>query len=365
MGVRLLVDKTALVQNYRKICEICGTEVIPVMKSNAYGLGILPVAGIFSDLGVKRLAVSRVYEAELLGNLGTGTEIILLSSTELPSDIERAVYSGATLACGSVRALELVDATANRLEKKVNVHLLIDTGFSHSGLREAEYEKAASLLPILKHVKVTGIFTQFSESHSKKPLFTELQNERFEKAEKLFSKRIGEKLLVHAANTCAALKYPETRYDAVRVGSGLLGRIPGGTTSESLQKIGELECDIAEIKLLDKGQYIGYSRQFRTKRPTKTALLHTGLTDGLADGKLPYARTPMRKLNDATKALFGIFGDERVYGRINGAKVPVIGRISQHCLALDVTDVECAVGDPVRFDVNPLFVPPNVERKYV
>ena len=364
MGARLAVDKNALVKNYRKLCDICKTEVIPVLKSNAYGLGMLQVAGVFAGLGVKRIAVSRAAEAELLANLGTGTEIILLSSTDFPEDAERAVRSGATVACGSLCALKLVNAVSDRYGRKTNVHLLIDTGFGYSGLREPEYEKAAELLTTLRYITVTGIFTQFSESHSPKPLYTELQNERFEKAVQFFVPRVGGKLLIHAANTCAALKYPETRYDAVRIGSGLLGRIPGGSRNAALQKIGYLECEIAEIKVIEKGEYVGYSRQFKAKRQTKIALLQTGLADGVAGGRVPYGRNPMRKLADALHTLIGLFGDERVFGSIGGRKVPVIGKISQHCLALDVTDIECAVGDTVRFEVNTLSVPASVERRY-
>ncbi|MBR5942378.1 MAG: alanine racemase, partial [Clostridia bacterium] len=228
MGARLVVEKDALIRNYLKLRDMCGVEVIPVLKSNAYGLGLLQAAGIFSELGAKRIAVSRVGEAEALSNLGTESEIILLSSSDSKSDIERGVRSGATLAAGSLLSLQLINDVADRAERKAKVHLLIDTGFSHSGLRDFEYEKAANMLPALRYVTVTGIFTQFTESHAKRQLFTELQNERFENAAKFFSKRIGRKLLVHAANSCAAVRYPETRYDAVRIGSGLLGRLPAG-----------------------------------------------------------------------------------------------------------------------------------------
>lgn len=364
MGARLVVEKDALIKNYRKLQEKCGVEVIPVLKSNAYGLGLLAAAGIYSELGAKHIAISRVGEAELLANYGTQAQLILLSSSDMRDDIERAVATGATLAAGSLQALSLINETGDRKGKKVNVHLLIDTGFSHSGLREFEYERAANLLPTLRYVAVTGIFTQFAESHAERPLFTELQNERFENAVKFFSKRVGTKLLVHAANSCAAVKYPETRYDAVRIGSGLLGRMPAGVDA-GLFKIGRLECDVAEVKLIEKGQYVGYSRQYKTKRKTKLALLHIGISDGLAEGKLPYGRKRFSKLKDGMKGLLGVMKDDNIYGWLNGKKVPVVGKISQHCLALDVTDVDCAVGDVVRFEANPLFVPAGVERKYV
>ena len=364
MGARLVVEKDALIKNYLKLRETCGVEVIPVLKSNAYGLGLLQAAGVFSELGAKHIAVSRVAEAELLANYCTEAELILLSSSDSKHDIERGVRSGATLAAGSLLSLKLINEAADRAERKVKVHLLIDTGFSHSGLREFEYEKAANMLPSLRYVAVTGIFTQFSESHAERPLFTELQNERFENAVRFFSRHTGAKLMAHAANSCAAVKYPETRYDAVRIGSGLLGRLPAGTEA-GLIKIGCLECDIAEIKLIDKGNYVGYSRQFKTKRKTKLALLHIGVSDGLAEGKIPYGRKRVSKLKDALKGLVKAFGDDRIYGRVNGKKVPVVGKISQHCLALDVTDVECAVGDVARFEANPLYVPAGVERFYV
>ena len=364
MGARLVVEKDALVRNYLKLREMCGVEVIPVLKSNAYGLGLLQAAGIFSELGAKRIAVSRVGEAELLSNYGCAAELILRSSSDMRGDIERAVATGATLAAGSMQSLKLINEAGDRAGKKVKVHLLIDTGFSHSGLREFEYERTANLIPALRYVTVTGIFTQFTESHAARPLFTEMQNERFESAVRLFSKQLGSKLLVHAANSCAAVKYPETRYDAVRIGSGLLGRMPAGFDA-GLFKIGRLECDVAEVKLIERGRYVGYSRQFKTKRKTKLALLHIGISDGLAEGRLPYGRKRISKLKDAVKGLFKAFEDDAIYGWVNGKKVPVVGKISQHCLALDVTDVECAVGDVVRFNANPLFVPSGVEREYV
>ena len=364
MGARLVVEKDALIRNYLKLRDMCGVEIIPVLKSNAYGLGLLQTAGIFSELGAKRVAVSRVGEAESLSDLGIEAEVILLSSSDSRSDIERAVRTGATLAAGSLLSLKLINEIADRAERKVRVHLLIDTGFSHSGLRDFEYEKAANMLPTLRYVTVCGIFTQFTESHAESQLFTELQNERFENAVKFFSKHVGTKLLVHAANSCAAVRYPETRYDAVRIGSGLLGRLPAGAEA-GLTKIGRLECDIAEVKLIEKGQYVGYSRQFRAKRKTKLALLHIGMSDGLAEGKLPYGRKRLSRLKDAIKGLVNAFGDDRIYGYVKGKKVPVAGKISQHCLALDVTGVDCAVGDVVRFEANPLFVPSSVERVYV
>ena len=87
MGARLIVEKDALIRNYLKLRETCGVEVIPVLKSNAYGLGLLQAAGIYVELGAKRIAVSRVGEAELLSNYGCEAELILLSSSDLRSDI--------------------------------------------------------------------------------------------------------------------------------------------------------------------------------------------------------------------------------------------------------------------------------------
>lgn len=364
MGAKLVIEKSGLLHNYYKLKEICGCEVIPVLKSNAYGVGILYAARLFSEEGAKVIAVSRVDEAELLSNYELESEILLLSSTMLKDEVDRAIESGAVLTAGSIATLQMINEEADALEKKVRVHLLIDTGFSHSGLRQFEYEKVASILPSLRRIKVTGIFTQFSESHSDKPYFTEGQNEKFENAVGFFKNRIGGELLVHASNSCAAVRYPEMRYDAVRAGSALVGRMPAGVKCD-LRKIGWLECEVSEIKIIERNQYIGYSRRYRTFSETKIAMLPIGISDGLEVGKLPYGRSSFEKFKDGLRSIANMFKDENVYGYLGETKVKVLGKISQHCIAVDIGDEECKVGDTIRFEANPLYVPSNVERKYI
>lgn len=364
MRPKLIVDKTALAENYKKLCSICRVEVIPVLKSNAYGLGTLAAMRFYEELGVKRVAVSRVSEGELIANSGTKCEIILLSSTSLKEDINRGLSAGLTLTAGTPETLKVINECAVDMGKKAKVHLLIDTGFNHSGIKENEYREVADTLPRLRGITVSGIFTQFSESHSTNGTYTELQNERFEQAVVFFRKSLGGELLVHAANSCAAVKYPETRYDAVRIGSGLLGRFPAGV-SAGLKRIGYLECGIRELKRLPKGEYVGYSRQYKTKRETVIAIVPAGLSDGLASGRASYGRKRIAKIKEALKSLFNIFGDDNIYATLNGKRVQVLGKISQHCTVLDVTGIECTVGDKVRFEVSPLFIPATVEKEYV
>lgn len=364
MGAKLVIEKAGLLHNYLKIKDMCGCEVIPVLKSNAYGAGILYAARTFSEAGAKILAVSRVNEAELISNCDLNTDILILSSTMFKDDIDRAIEIGATLTAGSIATLQAINDEADLLEKKVNVHLLIDTGFSHSGLRQFEYDKVASILPTLRRIKVTGIFTQLSESHSNKPYFTEGQNEKFENAVMYFKNVVGGDILVHASNSCAAVKYPEMRYDAVRIGSGLIGRLPAGVECD-LKKVGWFECEVAEIKILERNQFVGYSRGYRTFSETKVAIVPIGIYDGLVAGKKPYGRTPMSKLKDGVRSILGMFNDDNVYGYLGDTRVKVLGKISQHCVVVDIGDEECKVGDIIRFDANPLYVPSHVERKYI
>jgi len=364
MRPKLIIDKAALASNYRRLCDMCKVEVIPVLKSNAYGLGSVEAMRFYEQLGAKRIAVSRISEAELLISEGSECEIILLSSTGLADDIEKGVHLGVTLSAGCTDTLSAIDAVAEKADKKVRVHLLIDTGFSHSGICESEYEKSAELITSFDNITVTGIFTQFAESHAKKSDFTKLQNERFARAVAFFKEKLGEDILVHAANSCAAVKYPEMRYDAVRIGSGLLGRLPAGT-SAGLEKIGYLECAIREIKTVQKGEYIGYSRQYKTKKAIRIAIIPTGLSDGIASGKMPYGRRRFLKFKEAVKELLNIFTEENIYVTVGGKRVPIVGKVSQHCVAVDVSTVECSIGDTVRFEISPLYVPMTVERKYV
>ena len=360
---RLIVEKENLIYNFKKVSEVADSPVIPVLKANGYGLGDIALAELFTELGVKLFAVARTDEAKGLCERFPDAELLLLSPCYYPERVKEIVACSITATVDSREAAQLLNTAAKEAGKQAKAHIKIDTGFGRFGFLPDETETIIETIHAAENIEFSGIYSHFSAAFAKTDKLVEIQHERFAGVLEGLKQAGIEIPFVHLANSSAALRFPDTHYSGCRCGSALIGRL-AMENRWGLKKCGYLESDIDEIRTLPAGHNVGYGNTYKTKQETKIAVLQLGTTDGVFLSKIHDTFSLNSKLRNIAKDTLSYFSKKGNFATINGKNARIIGRLNTTNIILDVTDIDCIVGDPVRFEVNPLFVDSSVERVY-
>ena len=361
----LIVHKDRILHNLSVIKEHTGTLVIPVLSGNAMGLGDFEIAGLLSSAGVRLFAVSRLEEAErVAAALPAEAEILLLSPYSTEDAAQKIIDLGLTAAVGSYDSAVLLNGIAERSEVKCRVHLLFDTGLGHFGFLPEEADKAVQAAKYLKNLEVTGCFTELNDTsgEDKRGAFDQL--ERFNRCIETLRKADINPGMTHIANSAAALHYQSLRLDAVRIGSALFGRLPV-KKKLGLERAERLESTISEVRWLPAGHNIGNFSTFKAKKPVRIAVIPIGSADGIFVEKAKDAFRLRDILRYRRQDLALLFKKEKLVCEIDGKKARLLGAVGEYSVAVDVSSLECGAGDAVSFDVSPIFINANVERRYI
>lgn len=370
----LVINKQDLKHNIKTIKKIAedrgrneehkNLKIIAVVKGNGYGLGLVPYSKFLIDNGITFLAVSTTDEAIKLRQAGINIKILMLSSTAIEKEIEELISNDIILTVGSKEAGEAVEKIAQKLNKKPEVHLKIDTGFGRYGFCYNNEEEILKNIQTWKNINITGTFSHFSMAFYEKDDYTKAQFNRFmDVIEYLKENNIGTGIL-HICNSSAFLKFKEMSLNAVRVGSAFLGRI-AIPNIYGLKKIACLKAKVAEIKTLPKGYNIGYSNSYTTKKETTIAILPVGYADGYNVNvekdmfrKRDKLRYIIRDIKDSIK-------DKNLYVTINGQKCKVLGRIGMFNITVDITGKKIKINDEAILDIRPMYVDSSIRREYI
>ena len=399
----LLVNRQDLKHNIRVIKDIAEKngrndnhkplQIIAVVKGNGYGLGLVKYANFLIDNGINFLAVSTTEEAIKLREAGITTRILMLSSTAIEKEVELLVSYNIIISIGSKDALQTANKIAHKLNKTIEAHLKIDTGFGRYGFC---YDKKEEMLEALKgatkteetdsidkanntdkaektsntdktnnteNIKITGTFSHLSLAFYEKDKFSKKQFERFIDCIEFLKENKIDTGMLHISNSSAFLKYKEMRLNAVRVGSAFLGRL-SIPNIYGLKRIGYLKSNVAEIKTLEKRYNVGYSNSYTTKVPTKIAIIPCGYADGF---NVSVQRDMFRirdKLRYIVRDMKDYFKKQDLQVEINGQKCKVLGRIGMFHVSADITGKDVNINDEVLFNVNPMYVDSSIRREY-
>lgn len=281
------IDLAAIRHNVTVVKKATGVAVIAVVKADAYGHGAVPVAKAATKAGADALAVATVEEGIQLRIAGIQVPILVLGWVS-PQAVEPALRYGLTLTAADVEALAGIGEVARSRGLPAVVHLKLDSGMGRLGLPVWKPESLSAYRTALMvpGVKIEGVYTHLSSADEADPAFTELQLARFEQAVRLLRGFGLHFRWVHAANSAAALRFPAARYDAVRVGIALYGLdpYPGGAAQWGLRPALTWRAAVAQVKMLEPGMGISYSRTFTTDRPMRVATVTVGYADGYARG---------------------------------------------------------------------------------
>jgi alanine racemase len=322
------IDLAAIAANVDLACRLAGpgVQVMAVVKADAYGHGVVPVASTALTAGATWLGVAIPEEAIPLRLAGLTCRIQVLGPIPPGQADLVAAYDLDQCVCDLAQA-EALDRAARAHGRRLSIHLKVDTGMRRVGLRPGEVCGVAEKLSGLPSVRLVGLMTHFADAEANEPEFAREQLGRFaEVAHALSAVPQGGMPLRHAANSAALLFLPEARLDLVRPGIMLYGYDPrgrGGLTHPRLRPALRLRTAIGQIQAVPRGQSISYGRTFVAPRDIRVATLPVGYADGLG-----------RLLSNRGQVL------------IRGRRVPIVGRVCMDMTMVDVTDVpEVAVGD--------------------
>ena len=322
------VDLSAIKRNLQEIKRFVGprVKILSVIKANAYGHGLAPVARALADAGADLLAVASVLEGLKLREQGIDGKILVLGQL-LPEEAPLVVQHCLTQAIGDEQsAFSLSDAAAE-LGRPADVHLKVDTGMSRYGVW---WEDAVSLtrkITELPGLKIGGILTHLAMAGQNTDA-TQDQLERFKSVIQELEQKNLPAGLRHAANSVGLLKFSESHWDLVRTGLLVYGASP---LKEDVRKpfplkpALSLKSRIRFLKTVPAGRGVSYGGTFQASRPTVVATVPVG-----------YAHGYPRALSNRAQVL------------VRGRRALVIGKITMEDLMVDVTDVPgVSIGDEV------------------
>ena len=361
----LVVEKSKIRANLEVIKEQAGkAQVIAVLKANAYGLGILEMAGLCREAGIRRFAVTEPEEAMRLRDWGFGEEeILVLRSTANEDEIKKILQAGATATVGSYDAALALNGLAESQGMMCDVHIKVDTGMGRYGFLPTEIDRILSVYRYLTNLNVTGTYTHYANAFNSVKK-TQEQLDAFNAVVEKIRGAGFEPGMLHASNSEAMFGCKMPNLDAVRIGSALGGRVIA-KGDHSLQRTGKLQSQITEVRWLPKGCPVGYGSAYVTRQATRVAIVPIGSSDGYMVEKARSSFGFWECFRAACSAMLSFVRRRRYYVLVNGKRAPVLGHVGVNHTAVDVTDIECGPGTTVWLDAAPLFVPASIPRQYV
>jgi alanine racemase len=321
------VDLAALAGNLRRVQEACpGAAVVPMLKADAYGLGLRGVLAALEGEQPWGIGVAAVAEGEALRALGWRGRVVVFAPTP-PGEEARAARAGLTLAVSDLGALGRWAAAARSLGRPLAFHLEVDTGMGRAGFPAHEvgdWGPAAAAWPG-DLLLWEGCFTHFHSADEPDLAPTDAQVDRFRAVlAALPPPAAGAPArLAHCANSAAALRRGGYAMDLVRPGIFLYGGSAGPGTEP--RAVAAVRARVARVAHVPAGTTLGYGATYRARGDERWATLAIGYGDGLP------------------RALAAAGGEALLQGR----RVPIVGRISMDMTVVDVSTVEgVRPGDP-------------------
>lgn len=263
----ILVDLDALKHNVEVIQKHTQKKIMAVVKANAYGCGIQGVYPALKKCGIHFFAVSSLEEAIALRKIGCEEEILIFNRVPI-EHLDFVEKLNLTL---SSISLVYVQEVINS-QKKVKMHLKIDTGMSRIGLFPEEVAPCLQMLE--ENINVTGIYTHFASADEEDDTMLLRQYECFVKTVQSLNRKFD---YIHCANSDAAIHLKDSFCNFVRVGGGLYGL---NVRHEHLKQVVGLYGSVVCKKYLPQGTGISYGSTFKTVKPMWTADIAIGYADG-------------------------------------------------------------------------------------
>jgi len=310
------VDLKRLANNFYAIRQhVAPARVMPILKANAYGHGLLRVAQLMESLGADYIGVAVLEEGILLRQNGIRMPILVLGGI-LGNQVPGFLKYNLAITASSIEKLSQVDEIAAQMGVKAKVHLKIDTGMERIGVH---YYNASGFLEAAlkcKWIEFEGIYSHFANADQTDLSDARSQLERFIEVLSFYEKHsLPPPAMRHMANSPAILQLPEARFDLVRPGVLLYGVYPSLQIPHTIKVQPALswKSRVVYFKVIQPGHAVGYGSTWQTDHMVRAVTVPVGYGDGY-----------FRSMSHKARVL------------LHGKQYPVVGRISMDQIVVNI-----------------------------
>ncbi len=316
------IDLAALAHNVQQLKSLLSlqTQLLAVVKADAYGHGVVTVATTVLQSGASWLGVATVPEGIELREAGINAPILILGATHIPEQIQAIAHWQLQPTLCNIKQAVVFSETlrTTTFGASIPVHVKIDTGMSRLGPPWQEAVDFVQMVQQLPNLRIASIYSHLATAESLDQTVMRQQQARFEQAIAQI-KTTGMPLpLLHLANSAATLTNKALHYDMVRVGLAIYGLYPAAHLQSviNLKPALQVKARVTQVKTIQPQTGVGYGHQFIAERELRLAVVGIGYADGVT-----------RNLSNKMTVL------------IRGKRVPQIGAISMDQLMLDVSAI--------------------------
>lgn len=344
----LEVSTKALHRNAEAVVRYVGVPVIGVVKCDGYGMSTVVAAKAWLGAGATMLAVSQPEDACKLRLAGIQADILMLSPV---ADIPTLSAMEEADVILPVTSLEVARFYAGSCSRPIRVHVAVDTGMGRFGIRWTDISQLTDVYQV-SGLRFEGIYSHFSSSFEKRYSRTKLQLGRFLQACDRLRESGCPLGLRHIANSCAALRFPETRLDAVRIGSALVGTVCGPIPLV-LEHCAVCKAQVVDRRTFLPGDRTGYASVCKVRSYTEAIIVAVGHENGAGWVKTPDHYPPWALAGYLYRLLKLRLHPPCVTA--DGHRLKLVGRLGNQFSIFEAEGSSIQVGDYVEVKANLMF----------
>jgi len=328
LDTRAEIDLRAIAGNIKALKKLAAsnTKLMAAVKAEAYGHGLVPVAKTAISNGADILGVARIEEAIRLRDADITAPVLILGYTD-PRFTNELLHFNLTQSVFSKDTAEAYSKAAEGKDKKLSIHLKMDTGMGRLGFVESLKSEGEAIAG-LPNIYVEGVFTHFAKADEEDKNFTKKQLEVFLDVVTALEGSGIKAPIRHAANSAALIDMPESHLDMVRPGISIYGLYPSSEVNKGIVSLApamQLKSRIVQVKGVPKGYAVSYGGTWTAEKDTRIATVPIGYGDGFS-----------RSLSSRGQML------------VCGQRAPIVGRVCMDLTMLDVDHIpEAAMGSEV------------------
>ena len=337
-ATRAEINLKAFKHNLQNLKTVLGskTDIMAVIKADAYGHGALPCAKAAIESGVGYLGAGVIEEGIELRKNGIKGPVLILGGI-FPDEVTDLVHYNLSTILHTAHLAEALSKEGKKQGKTVNIHIKLDTGMNRLGILPENLLALTEKISSLPNLKIEALSTHFSSADDEDLSITNQQIELFKNTLNKLKETGITPPLTHLANTSALFRFAESHSTMVRPGLILYGALPSPILNpvvqnfcqnenlESFEPVMQWKSRIILLKSVQKGQALSYSRKYFTQKDSYIATLPIGYADGLP-----------RRLSNNMEVL------------VKGRRVPQVGTICMDMILIDVSEVpDVQIGEEV------------------
>lgn len=324
---KAFINHNHLRHNIQLVRDVVGTrKIMAVVKANAYGHGDVEVSKTAIEAGCEYLGVAFIEEGIKLRKAGI-IDPILVFGAQLPEYLSATIDYNLELTITSHLQLAHLEKTIGKKNKKIPIHLKVDTGMNRVGFIYDRFTDDFTQILNNRAVEIKGVYSHLSTADEEVQEYFDLQLSRFNEIVNYVKSKVNDDIQYHLANSAAIIDFPQAYFDLVRPGIMLYGHPPSPQFKYNwnLKEVMTLCSKIGLIKFVKKNEPISYGRRFYTKEDTFIAVVPAGYADGIN-----------RRSSNNMNVL------------IKGREFPVVGTVCMDMIMINLgKNHNCAVGDEV------------------